>query len=174
MSERRNHPPIGPDCFDAVLFDLDGVPTDTTRIHVDCWKEMFAGFLRERAQRNGDSFQPFDIADDHRLYVDGKQRTGGAYGVDERIRIACSRAVIRGALTGSLRAVPTRTDPVFGFEVPQSCPDVPAEVLQPRATWTDRAAYDAQARKLAGLFVENFEAYAEKAAPEVLDAAPRP
>jgi phosphoenolpyruvate carboxykinase (ATP) len=100
--------------------------------------------------------------------------TGGPYGVGERIQIAYSRAVIRGALTGALREVPTKADPVFGFEVPQGCPGVPDEVLQPRETWADKEAYDAQARKLAGLFAENFAEYADKAAPEVLAAAPRP
>ncbi len=77
MSQSEGRPAIVPDRFDAVLFDLDGVLTDTARIHAACWKEMFDAFLRERAERTGDPFQPFDVGDDYRLYVDGKQRFDG-------------------------------------------------------------------------------------------------
>ena len=77
MSQSEGRPAIEPDRFDAVLFDLDGVLTDTARIHAACWKEMFDAFLRERAERTGDPFQPFDVGDDYRLYVDGKQRFDG-------------------------------------------------------------------------------------------------
>jgi phosphoenolpyruvate carboxykinase (ATP) len=99
--------------------------------------------------------------------------TGGPYGVGERIKIAYSRAVLRGAMSGALDDVPYQTDPVFGLEVPTQCPDVPSEVLNARATWSDGAAYDQQARKLAALFVENFEEFKERAAPEVAEAGPR-
>ena len=65
------------DRFDAVLFDLDGVLTDTARIHAACWKEMFDDFLRQRAAENNEPFRPFDIASDYKLYVDGKARFDG-------------------------------------------------------------------------------------------------
>ena len=64
------------------------------------------------------------------------------------------------------------TDPVFGVEVPTSCPGVPADVLDPRGTWADPVAYDAQARKLAGLFQENFTKYAEDVPEDVRSAGP--
>jgi phosphoenolpyruvate carboxykinase (ATP) len=64
------------------------------------------------------------------------------------------------------------TDPVFGVEVPTSCPDVPAEVLQPRATWADGAAYDRQANALATMFVENFQAFADGVPESVRAAGP--
>ncbi len=99
--------------------------------------------------------------------------TGGPYGVGERIKIAYSRAVIRGAMSGALDDVPYQTDPVFGLEVPTRCPDVPSEVLNARGTWSDPKAYDEQARKLAGLFAENFKEFADNAAPEVIAAGPR-
>jgi phosphoenolpyruvate carboxykinase (ATP) len=99
--------------------------------------------------------------------------TGGPYGVGERIKIAYSRAVIRGAMSGALDDVSYETDPVFGLEVPTNCPDVPSEVLNPRNTWSDPEAYDEQARKLAGLFAKNFEEFASEAAPEVSEAGPR-
>ena len=63
--------------FDAVLFDLDGVLTDTARIHAGCWKVMFDDFLRERAEAAGGDFRAFDIGTDYRLYVDGKPRFDG-------------------------------------------------------------------------------------------------
>jgi phosphoenolpyruvate carboxykinase (ATP) len=98
--------------------------------------------------------------------------TGGPCGVGERISIAYSRAVVRAALTGALADAPFRTDPVFGFEVPESCPDVPEDVLDPRRTWKDPEAYDAKARELAQRFAKNFEAFADKASGEIRDAAP--
>ncbi|HEY69080.1 MAG TPA: beta-phosphoglucomutase family hydrolase [Anaerolineae bacterium] len=63
--------------FDAVLFDLDGVLTDTAKIHAACWKEMFDDFLRQRAAENNEPFRPFDIGTDYKLYVDGKARFDG-------------------------------------------------------------------------------------------------
>jgi beta-phosphoglucomutase family hydrolase len=63
--------------YDAVLFDLDGVITDTARLHAACWKRMFDEYLRERATRSGESFRAFDLDTDYRLYVDGKPRFDG-------------------------------------------------------------------------------------------------
>ena len=65
------------DHYDAVLFDLDGVITDTARLHAACWKEMFDGFLHKRAAEKGESFYPFDLDNDYRLHVDGKPRFDG-------------------------------------------------------------------------------------------------
>ena len=63
--------------YDAVLFDLDGVITDTASLHAACWKKMFDEFLQERATRTGEAFRPFDLATDYRLYVDGEPRFDG-------------------------------------------------------------------------------------------------
>lgn len=63
--------------YDAVLFDLDGVLTDTAGLHADCWKRTFDEFLGRRAERSGEPLQPFDIESDYRLYVDGKPRYDG-------------------------------------------------------------------------------------------------
>jgi phosphoenolpyruvate carboxykinase (ATP) len=98
--------------------------------------------------------------------------TGGPYGTGRRMSIAHTRAIITAALAGQLDRVPSRTDPIFGLAMPASCPGVPAEVLNPRATWSDPAAYDAQARKLAAMFEENFKAFAADVAPEVVAAGP--
>ena len=68
---------IDHDRYDAVLFDLDGVITDTANLHATCWKEMFDEYLRKRATQTGEAFRPFDLATDYRLYVDGKPRFDG-------------------------------------------------------------------------------------------------
>ena len=99
--------------------------------------------------------------------------SGGPYGVGSRMKIGHTRAMIRAALTGRLDAAVYHTDPIFGLDVPTAVPDVPADVLEPRGTWKDPAAYDEQARKLARMFTENFRAFEADAAPEVKAAGPR-
>ncbi len=81
--------------------------------------------------------------------------TGGPYGTGKRFSLTYTRAMVKAILDGSLASVPTTTDPVFGLHIPQSVPGVPSEVLMPKATWADGAAYDTQAAKLAAMFVEN-------------------
>jgi phosphoenolpyruvate carboxykinase (ATP) len=98
--------------------------------------------------------------------------TGGAYGVGRRMSIAYTRAMIRAALAGALDRVEYRKDPIFNLDMPTSCPDVPREVLNPRETWSDPAAYDQQARKLARMFAENFKTFASSVTAEVLAAGP--
>ncbi len=100
--------------------------------------------------------------------------SGGPYGVGERMRIAYTRAVLRAALSGALDEAATETDPIFGLAVPREVPGVPREVLSPRRTWRDAADYDAQARKLAAMFAENFRAFAGGVSAEVVEAAPQP
>jgi phosphoenolpyruvate carboxykinase (ATP) len=99
--------------------------------------------------------------------------TGGPYGTGERMNINHTRAMVRAALDGRLGDVPTVVDPIFGFAVPLSCPDVPSEFLQPRNTWQDKAAYDVAARKLAAMFAENFADYADGVPDGVREAGPR-
>jgi beta-phosphoglucomutase family hydrolase len=77
MRSDQASPRISRDRFDAVLFDLDGVLTDTAAVHAACWKRMFDAFLRERAEPGGASFRPFDTDADYRQYVDGKLRYDG-------------------------------------------------------------------------------------------------
>ena len=99
--------------------------------------------------------------------------TGGPYGVGRRMAIDHTRTMVRAALSGALADVPYETDPIFGVEVPTVVPGVPAEVLRPRETWPDPAAYDAKARELAEMFAKNFEAYADGVSDEVRAAGPR-
>ena len=81
--------------------------------------------------------------------------------------------MIRAAFSGELDKAGYDPDPVFGVLVPRSCPDVPQEVLHPRDTWSDKAAYDAQASQVAKLFGENFKAFASEASDGVKAAAPK-
>jgi phosphoenolpyruvate carboxykinase (ATP) len=99
--------------------------------------------------------------------------SGGPYGVGERVNLPYTRAMVRAVLGGQLDDVPLKEDPVFGIQVPESCPGVPSEVLQPRLTWRDPQAYDEQARKLAGMFAENFEKFSADTSDEVRAAGPR-
>ncbi|TYB80063.1 phosphoenolpyruvate carboxykinase [Maritimibacter fusiformis] len=85
--------------------------------------------------------------------------TGGAYGVGERMPIKATRALLTAALDGSLSDTEFRKDANFGFDVPRHVPDVPEVLLDPRRTWDDHAAYDAQAAKLVKMFAENFAQY---------------
>ncbi len=98
----------------------------------------------------------------------------GGYGHSKRIKIRWTRALLNAALDGTLNNVEFRTDERFGFEVPQSCPGVPEEILNPRDTWEDKNAYDVAADKLAGMFSENFEQFADGTSDSVLSAAPKP
>lgn len=99
--------------------------------------------------------------------------TGGPYGVGSRMKLPYTRAMITAALNGDLNSVNYETHPVFGYQMPLSCPNVPAELLNPRNTWTDKSAYDAQANKLANMFVKNFEQYAAGSDEEILASAPK-
>jgi phosphoenolpyruvate carboxykinase (ATP) len=99
--------------------------------------------------------------------------SGGAYGTGSRIKLKYTRAIIDAIHAGTLRDVPTTIDPVFGLAVPQSCPNVPSEMLVPRNTWADKAAYDEKAKKVARLFAENFKKYESHASADVRGAGPK-
>jgi phosphoenolpyruvate carboxykinase (ATP) len=99
--------------------------------------------------------------------------SGGPYGVGERISLPYTRAMVRAVLNGDLDSAPMREDPVFGVQVPEACPGVPPEVLDPRSTWADPNAYDEQAQKLAGMFVKNFAEFEATMSEEVRAAGPR-
>ena len=88
------------------------------------------------------------------------------------MRIRFTRAMIAAALGGGFDGVRYDTHPVFNLPVPQSCPDVPLDVLNPRGTWADKAAYDAQAAKLARMFRDNFETFESSVSADVVAAGP--
>jgi phosphoenolpyruvate carboxykinase (ATP) len=98
--------------------------------------------------------------------------SGGGHGVGKRIKLAHTRAILDAIHDGSLTDAKTKRDPVFGFEVVAAAPGVPSEILWPRDTWADKAAYDAAAKKLAKLFTDNFKQYESGAGAEVRAAGP--
>ncbi len=98
--------------------------------------------------------------------------SGGPYGVGSRMSLKYTRAMITAAMNGELDNVEYKAHNVFGVSIPQTCPNVPDEVLNPRETWADKEAYDKQANELAKLFIENFEQFADQANEEIRNAAP--
>ena len=99
--------------------------------------------------------------------------TGGPYGVGKRMAIQDTRTLLNAVLDGSLANMPFVRNELFGFDVPTACPGVRSEVLDARNTWADKAAYDAQAAKLARMFSENFKQFADGCSAAVNAAAPK-
>ncbi|MTI00276.1 phosphoenolpyruvate carboxykinase [Roseibium sp. RKSG952] len=97
--------------------------------------------------------------------------TGGAYGTGSRMPIKATRALLHGALDGTLQDASFRTDTNFGFEVPLEVPGVDARILTPRETWADKEAYDVQAHKLVQMFIDNFEKFEDHVDGAVREAA---
>ncbi|SEA11567.1 phosphoenolpyruvate carboxykinase (ATP) [Arachidicoccus rhizosphaerae] len=99
--------------------------------------------------------------------------SGGAYGTGKRIDLKYTRAMVLAALNNQLEDVPYIPHDVFGVLKPQYCPGVPSDILNPRAAWPDKAAYDQQANKLASLFIENFKLYEQKASASTRAGGPK-
>jgi len=123
---------------------------------------VYAEMLGEKIDRHG-----------AKVWLVNTGWTGGPFGVGERIRLALTRRMVNAALAGELDDVETRTDPVFGLAVPKAVDGVPEELLEPRRTWSDPAAYDDKAAKLAEMFADNFEEYADGVSEEIREAGPR-
>ena len=98
--------------------------------------------------------------------------TGGIYGVGHRMPIKVTRALVTGALDGSLKNVQFRTDKYFGFAVPTAVQGIDTKILNPDQTWADKKAFDETARKLVGMFQKNFAKYEKTVDAEVRAAAP--
>ena len=116
-----------------------------------------------------------ELLDRHgsRVWLVNTGWSGGAYGVGKRMKLAHTRAMVSAALEGALDTVKTVKDPVFGLEVPVEIPDVPSEIMKPRDTWADKAAYDAQAKKLAGMFAANIEKFGAAVSDAIRRAGPQ-
>ncbi|MBA3853739.1 MAG: phosphoenolpyruvate carboxykinase (ATP), partial [Gemmatimonas sp.] len=99
--------------------------------------------------------------------------SGGPYGVGARMKLPYTRAMVRAALSGALEKEDTITDPIFGLHLPVHVDGVPNEVLNPRNTWKDSAAYDEQAKKLAAMFQENIKKFGAAVSKEILAAGPK-
>ena len=99
--------------------------------------------------------------------------SGGAYGTGKRMSLKYTRAIIDAIHNGALSKSQFDTFDVFGFEIPRACDNVPGDILSPRNTWADKAAFDSMTKILADKFNANFEAYAAEASEEILSAAPK-
>jgi phosphoenolpyruvate carboxykinase (ATP) len=121
----------------------------------------YAQLLSDRASRHGAS-----------CYLVNTGWTGGPYGVGKRISIRYTRAMVTAAINGDLDNVSYTIDPIFNVAVPDSCPNVPAEILKPRQLWTDKEAYDRTARMLAGRFAKNFASF-EGMPESIIKAGPK-
>ena len=99
--------------------------------------------------------------------------TGGAYGEGSRIELSFTRSMVKAALNGALDNVEYQKHPVFGLNMPKTCPDVPNAILNPRDTWRNEANYDVVADDLASRFVKNFEKYADQASDDIKKAGPK-
>ena len=124
--------------------------------------EVYGAMLRDRIAASGAS-----------CWLVNTGWTGGAYGVGRRMPIAATRTLLSAALAGRLADATCRRDPNFGFEVPVAVPGVDAALLDPRGTWADPAAYDAQAARLVAMFAENFAQYEAHVGEDVRAAALR-
>jgi phosphoenolpyruvate carboxykinase (ATP) len=123
----------------------------------------YAEMLAERMDRHGS-----------KAWLVNTGWTGGPYGVGSRINLPYTRAIIDAIHDGSLDDAPAVVDPIFGFEVPTECPNVPPEILIPKNTWSNQDEYERQALKLAELFRDNFKKYESGSPKEIVEAGPRP
>ncbi|HEY7734772.1 MAG TPA: phosphoenolpyruvate carboxykinase (ATP) [Nitrososphaera sp.] len=107
-----------------------------------------------------------------RVYLINTGWTGGPYGVGKRMNLAHTRSMVTAAINGEIDRVPVKHHATFNLDMPASCPGVPDDVLDPRNTWSDKDRYDAAAKRLALLFVKNFEKFGN-VQREIVAAGPR-
>ena len=107
-----------------------------------------------------------------RVYLINTGWTGGPYGVGKRMNLTYTRAMVTAALNGEINKLPAKHHDIFNLDMPMSCPGVPDDVLDPRNTWSDKDRYDAAAKRLAALFVKNFEKFGS-VQKEIIDAGPK-
>ena len=124
---------------------------------------VYAGMLGERIDKYGTQ-----------VYLVNTGWTGGPYGIGTRMKLKFTRAMVTAALNGTLDKAEYRHDERFNVEIPLSCPEVPSDILDPRETWADKAAYDAQADKLAGMFRDNFAKKYPHMPENIANAGPKP
>ena len=147
--------------FEKAKPKKDGIPSFGGPFLV--WHPMkYAGLLAEKMKKHKSN-----------VWLVNTGWSGGAYGVGKHLKLALTRAIMDSILGGRLASAKTASDPVFGFEVVTECVGVPAEVLVPRQAWADKPAFEATAKRLAGLFKDNFKKYEDKVDAAVKDAGPK-
>ena len=128
-----------------------------------------APFMPRRPEEYGNLLKSKIAASGATCWLVNTGWTGGAYGTGSRMPIKATRALLTAALKGSLNEAEFRKDPNFGFDVPLSCEGVDAGLLDPKGTWADPAAYDAQAQKLVNMFKDNFAQYEANVGAEIME-----
>ncbi|WP_395027373.1 phosphoenolpyruvate carboxykinase (ATP), partial [Robinsoniella sp.] len=108
-----------------------------------------------------------------KVYLINTGWAGGPYGVGSRMKLRYTRAMVTAALNGDIDKAEYQHDEVFNLDVPQTCPNVPDEIMNPRDTWEDKAAYDESAKKLAKMFQDNFAKKYPNMPKNIADAGPR-
>jgi phosphoenolpyruvate carboxykinase (ATP) len=108
-----------------------------------------------------------------RVYLINTGWTGGSYGTGSRMKLRYTRAMVTAALNGEIENAEFKHDDLFNLDIPQSCSNVPSEVMNPRDTWADKEAYDQTARRLAGMFKKNFDENYPDMDKEIAEAGPR-
>lgn len=146
-----------------------GITEPTTTFSACFGKAFLPLHPAKYAKLLGDKLEGTDI----KVWLINTGWSGGSYGVGSRMKLSYTRAMITAALTGKLDNVTYDTLPVFDLSFPTTCENVPAEILNPRATWADKEAYDKKAAHLAEQFVKNFEQYAAETSADILAAAPK-
>ena len=121
------------------------------------------------AQMLGDKLDQYGT----KVYLVNTGWSGGSYGVGSRMKLSYTRAMVTAALNGELEKVSYKHHKVFNLDVPQSCPGVPKNIMNPRDTWADKEAYDETAKKLAGMFQENFSKKYPNMPKEIVEAGPK-
>lgn len=121
------------------------------------------------ARMLGDKIEKYNT----RVYLINTGWTGGSYGTGSRMKLKYTRAMVTAALNGDIEKAEFRHDSIFNVDIPQSCADVPSEVMNPRDTWADKDAYDETARRLAGMFQKNFADNYPDMDPEIAGAGPK-
>lgn len=124
--------------------------------------DIYAGMLGERIEKYNT-----------KVYLVNTGWTGGPYGIGSRMDLKYTRAMITAALNGYLDDVPYRHDLRFNVDIPQTCPGVPNQILNPRATWDNKKSYDIMAKKVAAMFYENFKTKYPDMPEEIIQAGPR-
>lgn len=121
------------------------------------------------ARMLGDKIEKYNT----RVYLINTGWTGGSYGTGSRMKLKYTRAMVTAALNGDIEKAEFRHDSIFNVDIPQSCANVPSEVMNPRDTWADKDAYDETARRLAGMFQKNFTDNYPDMDPEIAGAGPK-
>jgi phosphoenolpyruvate carboxykinase (ATP) len=123
---------------------------------------------KEYAKMLGNKITEHDV----NVYLINTGWSGGPYGVGKRMNLKYTRAMVKAALNSDLENVQFKHDDIFNFDIPTSCPGVPPEILDPANTWSDKQSYFVSSKRLAALFVKNFQKFGE-VSKEILDAGPK-